>query len=580
MITRRFTLKPEHSLALRKVELEMRMSRSNLTFMLDQHLNDPDDSYLDSDEFNELYDRYLMTFNEWERVQGAMIDIITGTHMSSRTYLYENGFLYVTISANEKIPASPEYNTEYTPVKEKFISYTDLIAKLYPKPVDPDAKGKDRILSRTVTFQVTDKCNLACTYCYQINKGTRRMTMDDAKLFIDKLLTGEDGFKEYINPDISPAIVVEFIGGEPFLEIDLIDEIVDYFRLRVIQLRHPWMEKFCVSICSNGVLYTDPRVQKFLQKNKDNISFSVTLDGNKELHDKCRVFPDGGGSYDIAEAATQDWMSRGYYMGSKITISQENLPYIYDALMHIVGLGYDEIHANCVYEAFWTEKDAGKLYELMKKFSDFMLSDKKYRDLDCSLYTRNLGTPKKADDLQNWCGGTGSMLSMDPDGWLYPCIRYMESSLGADQKPMRIGNVHTGLATCKEHQNCVECLNVIDRRSQSTDDCFYCPIAEGCSWCSAFNYQTYGTADKRVTRICPMHKGRVLANVYHWNNYYKKYGIADHFDLWVPRQWAEPIIGKEEYEKLVNLVKSMGGYVNESEEQIRNNQGSEKGHAN
>jgi len=580
MITRRFTLKPEHSLALRKVELEMRMSRSNLTFMLDQHLNDPDDSYLDSDEFNELYERYLMAFNEWERVQNAMIDIITGTHRSSRTYLYENGFLYVTISANEKIPASPEYNTEYTPVKEKFISYTDLIAKLYPKPVDPDAKGKDRILSRTVTFQVTDKCNLACTYCYQINKGTRRMTMDDAKLFIDKLLTGEDGFKEYINPDISPAIVVEFIGGEPFLEIDLIDEIVDYFRLRVIQLRHPWMEKFCVSICSNGVLYTDPRVQKFLQKNKDNISFSVTLDGNKELHDKCRVFPDGGGSYDIAEAATQDWMSRGYYMGSKITISQENLPYIYDALMHIVGLGYDEIHANCVYEAFWTEKDAGKLYELMKKFSDFMLSDKKYRDLDCSLYTRNLGTPKKADDLQNWCGGTGSMLSMDPDGWLYPCIRYMESSLGADQKPMRIGNVHTGLATCKEHQNCVECLNVIDRRSQSTDDCFYCPIAEGCSWCSAFNYQTYGTADKRVTRICPMHKGRVLANVYHWNNYYKKYGIADHFDLWVPRQWAEPIIGKEEYEKLVNLVKSMGGYVNESEEQIRNNQGSEKGHAN
>lgn len=580
MITRRFTLKPEHSLALRKVELEMRMSRSNLTFMLDQHLNDPDDSYLDSDEFNELCERYLMTFNEWERVQDAMIDIITGTHMSSRTYLYENGFLYVTISANEKVPASPEYNTEYTPVKEKFISYTDLIAKLYPKPVDPDAKGKDRILSRTVTFQVTDKCNLACTYCYQINKGTRRMTMDDAKLFIDKLLTGEDGFKEYINPDISPAIVVEFIGGEPFLEIDLIDEIVDYFRLRVIQLRHPWMEKFCVSICSNGVLYTDPRVQKFLQKNKDNISFSVTLDGNKELHDKCRVFPDGGGSYDIAEAATQDWMSRGYYMGSKITISQENLPYIYDALMHIVGLGYDEIHANCVYEAFWTEKDAGKLYELMKKFSDFMLSDKKYRDLDCSLYTRNLGTPKKADDLQNWCGGTGSMLSMDPDGWLYPCIRYMESSLGADQKPMRIGNVHTGLATCKEHQNCVECLNVIDRRSQSTDDCFYCPIAEGCSWCSAFNYQTYGTADKRVTRICPMHKGRVLANVYHWNNYYKKYGIADHFDLWVPRQWAEPIIGKEEYEKLVNLVKSMGGYVNESEEQIRNNQGSEKGHAN
>lgn len=580
MIKRKFTLKKEDSLTLRKAELEMRMTRSNLTFMIDRHLSDADDNYLQSDEFDYLYDRYLIAYYTWEQVKEGIIDKITGTHLLSRTYMYEDNFTYVTICAKEKIPAAPDYQKEILLKKEKFMSYTDLIASIYPQSVDANAKGKDRVLTRTVTFQVTDKCNLACTYCYQINKSTRRMNLDDAKEFIDKLLAGDDGFGGYVNPSKSPAIVIEFIGGEPFLEIDLIDQIVDYFRLRVIQLRHPWMERFCISICSNGVLYTDPTVQKFLQRNKDNISFSVTLDGNKELHDKCRVFPDGGGSYDIAEAATQDWMSRGYYMGSKITISQENLPYIYDALMHIVGLGYDEIHANCVYEAFWTEKDAGKLYELMKKFSDFMLSDKKYRDLDCSLYTRNLGTPKKADDLQNWCGGTGSMLSMDPDGWLYPCIRYMESSLGADQKPMRIGNVHTGLATCKEHQNCVECLNVIDRRSQSTDDCFYCPIAEGCSWCSAFNYQTYGTADKRVTRICPMHKGRVLANVYHWNNYYKKYGIADHFDLWVPRQWAEPIIGKEEYEKLVNLVKSMGGYVNESEEQIRNYQGSEKGHAN
>ena len=580
MIKRKFTLKNEDSLTLRKAELEMRMTRSNLTFMIDRHLSDADDSYLQSDEFDYLYDRYLNAYYTWEQVKEGIIDKITGTHLLSRTYMYEDNFTYVTICAKDKIPAAPDYQKEILLKKEKFMSYTDLIASIYPQPVDVNAKGNDRVLTRTVTFQVTDKCNLACTYCYQINKSTRRMSIDDAKKFINKLLAGDDGFGGYVNPSKSPAIVIEFIGGEPFLEIDLISQIVDYFRLRVIQLRHPWMEKFCVSVCSNGVLYADPRVQKFLQKNKDNISFSVTLDGNKELHDKCRVFPDGGGSYDIAEAATQDWMSRGYYMGSKITISQENLPYIYDALMHIVGLGYDEIHANCVYEAFWTEKDAGKLYELMKKFSDFMLSDKKYRDLDCSLYTRNLGTPKKADDLQNWCGGTGSMLSMDPDGWLYPCIRYMESSLGADQKPMRIGNVHTGLATCKEHQNCVECLNVIDRRSQSTDDCFYCPIAEGCSWCSAFNYQTYGTADKRVTRICPMHKGRVLANVYHWNNYYKKYGIADHFDLWVPRQWAEPIIGKEEYEKLVNLVKSMGGYVNESEEQIRNYQGSEKGHAN
>lgn len=86
---------------------------------------------------------------------------------------------------------------------------------------------------------------------------------------------------------------------------------------------------------------------------------------------------------------------------------------------------------------------------------------------------------------------------------------------------MRIGNVHTGLATCQKDKDCVACLNAIDRRTQSTDECFYCPIAEGCSWCSAWNYQKYGTADHRDTNICKTHRGRVLANVYYWNHYYK-----------------------------------------------------------
>lgn len=570
MNTRQFTLKPEHTLALRKAELEMRMARSNLSFMINRHIiTDICDGYLKSDEYIWLYELFVEKYLQWEQVREGTVDIVLGEHLMNKTYKYENNFLYLIVSADSPIPVSEEYKTEFIPMSEKFMSYTDLIAKIYPHEINPDAKGNDRILTRTVTFQVTDACNLACTYCYQTNKGNRKMKFEDAKLFVDKLLSMEDGFRNYVSPFNSPAIIIEFIGGEPFLEVNLIDRIVDYFRLRLIQLRHPWMMRFCISICSNGVKYKDPRVQRFLQKNKDNISFSVTLDGNKELHDKCRVYPDGTGTFDDAKWSAEDWMSRGYYMGSKITISQENLPYIYDALVYIVGLGYDEIHANCVYEAAWTKDDANALYGLMKKFSDFMLSDKKYRDLDCSLYVRNIGTPKKEDDLQNWCGGTGAMIAMDPDGWLYPCIRYMESSLGADQVPMRIGNVHTGIAKCKEHTDCIECLNAITRRTQSTDKCFYCPIAEGCSWCSAYNYQVYGTADKRVTKICPMHIGRVLANAYHWNRYYKAYGINKHFDLWVPRQWAEPIIGKDEYDNLVNLVRTTGGYVNESAEEVR-----------
>lgn len=64
--------------------------------------------------------------------------------------------------------------------------------------------------------------------------------------------------------------------------------------------------KTMFSICSNGVLYRDEKVQAFLRKWANRLSFSVTIDGNKELHDSCRVFPDGSPSYDIAVDAASD----------------------------------------------------------------------------------------------------------------------------------------------------------------------------------------------------------------------------------------------------------------------------------
>lgn len=570
MFTLDVYLREDLALAIQKMEFEARMAQNKVIFMLDQHLNDSTDDWLNSDQYQDLLSDFSVAYFKSSAVMESAIDLVAGKHVKESSFQFSDNYRHLVLTSKEVITCDQQYLIDPTTVQRKFTSFTDFIAKCYPDASEGSATmGPDRILTRTVTFQVTDKCNLACTYCYQINKSVRRMKFEDAKLFVDKLLSGEDGFSEYVSVKNSPGIVIEFIGGEPFLEVDLIDQIVDYFRLRTIELNHPWADRFCVSICSNGVLYTDPKVQKFLQKNKDCISFSVTLDGNKELHDACRIFPDGRGSYDLAEYATQDWMNRGYYMGSKITISPDNLPYIYDALMHIVGLGYTEVNANCVYEAEWTDEQAGQLYHLMKKFADFMLSDNKYKLLDCSLYQSTLGHPKEETDLQNWCGGTGSMLSMDPDGWLFPCIRYMESSLGASRAPMRIGNVHTGLATCQKDKDCVACLNAIDRRTQSTDECFYCPIAEGCSWCSAWNYQKYGTADHRDTNICKTHRGRVLANVYYWNQYYKKYKIPKVFDLWVPKQWAAPIIGEEEYNYLVNLVKSLGGYVNESDTEVR-----------
>ena len=104
--------------------------------------------------------------------------------------------------------------------------------------------------------------------------------------------------------------------------------------------------------------------------------------------------------------------------------------------------------------------------------------------------------------------------------------------------------------------SCTICmLDNIDRRSQSTDECFNCPIASGCAWCSAYNYEEFGTADKKTTYHCGMHKARVLANVYYWNKLYRAVDNDKRFRLNIPKEWALEIISESEYDFLLELSK-------------------------
>lgn len=434
----------------------------------------------------------------------------------------------------------------------KVEEYSDWLARMYPELATAQRDNDKAFLAKSVTFQVTDDCNLACSYCYQTHKGKRKMSIETAKKFIDLLLSGDKGMKSYINADETPGIVLDFIGGEPLLETTLIDQIIDYFRSEAIRLSHTWAEKFRASICSNGVLYFDKEVQRVLNKHKNHLSFSITLDGNKELHDMCRRFPDGRPSYDLAIAAINDWTSKGFYMGSKITVAPANVGFVFDASKHMIDLGYRDININCVYEEGWELEHAVTLYQQLKQFADYIL-ESNIEELYYAFFKEEMYHPKAKDDLQNWCGGNGLMLACDPDGILYPCLRYMESSLGDEQEPYIIGDVDNGLAQNNCYKDRVHCLGCIDRRTQSTDECFNCPIAEGCSWCTAYNYQVFGTPDKRATYICDMHKAVSLANVYFWNKYYQKQGEDKRFQMHCPKEWALPIIGEKEYTMLKKL---------------------------
>lgn len=430
-------------------------------------------------------------------------------------------------------------------MKRKHEQYQELVARLFPQE-----SGS----ARTVTFQVTDSCNLACTYCYEINKGHHRMSMDVAKRFIDMLLSADENSNEYINPQNTNGVIIEFIGGEPLLEIDLISEITDYFISEMIRLQHPWLTRYRISICSNGVLYFDPKWQAYMKRHWKNLSFSISVDGCKELHDSCRVFPDGTGSYDKAIAGVRHFVDvLGGDMGSKMTLAPENINYIVPAIKSLISEGYDEINLNCVYEEGWTADHAKILYDQLKQVADMLIDNGLFDKIDLSIFERRFFHPKSPDDLQNWCGGAGKMISVDWKGDIYPCIRYMESSLGESQKPLIIGNVYDGIMTTQEQCDCVHCLWAVDRKSQSTDECFNCPIAEGCSWCSAFNYQCFGTVDKRATFICIMHKARALANAYYWNKGFRATGQNKRMRMYIPKEWALDIISEDEWNSLKAL---------------------------
>lgn len=160
------------------------------------------------------------------------------------------------------------------------------------------------------------------------------------------------------------------------------------------------------------------------------------------------------------------------------------------------------------------------------------------------------------DNNSNWCGGTvdGHNIAVNYTGKLYPCIRYMDSSLNGKQEPIYIGEAGKGICTTSKEKENFQKISNITRRSQSTDECFYCPIAEGCAWCSAFNYEETGSVNKRLTYICITHKAISLANIYYWNKLYRKLNLPKTKINYLSDKDSLQIIEETELNNLKKLI--------------------------
>lgn len=366
---------------------------------------------------------------------------------------------------------------------------------------------------KNITFIVTKDCQLACKYCYLVGKrNNERMPFLIAQKAIDYILSNRSLFPE-------DAVVWDFIGGEPFLEIDLIDRICDYIKMQTYALNHPWFDNYRFNFSTNGINYDSPQVQQFIEKNKSHISIGITIDGTKRKHDLNRVYKGSEkGSYDDVVRNIPLWQSQFPWSGTKVTISSADIPYICESVLHLYDLGIHQVNINCVFEDVWKEGDDLLFEQQLMELGDKIIDEGKYVDNACSFFSENMGKPLDCKLMnQNWCGA-GKMLSIDAQGNFYPCTRFAQYSL-RDKEAWIIGNINDGI-----DNNKLRPFLTLDRCTQSNPECVDCEVAEGCAWCQGENYDAAKTHTvfQRATAICKMHKARVRANNYYWNKLYRK----------------------------------------------------------
>ena len=220
--------------------------------------------------------------------------------------------------------------------------------------------------AKYITFIVTKDCQLACKYCYLVGKNSKeRMSFEVAKQAVDYILSHEADMPE-------EAVVWDFIGGEPFLEIDLIDKLCDYIKIEMYRRKHHWFNSYRFSFSTNGINYHTEKVQQFIKKNAAHLSIGITIDGTQRKHDLNRIWKtpemeqgimpkpeEERGSYANVVKNIPLWLEQFPGDGKKVTISSADIPYICESVLHLYSLGIHEVNINVVFEDVWKERESG-----------------------------------------------------------------------------------------------------------------------------------------------------------------------------------------------------------------------------
>ena len=352
---------------------------------------------------------------------------------------------------------------------------------------------KRKTVVKALCINIAHDCNLACRYCFAGEgeyKGDRGlMPLDIAKKSLDFLVA---------NSGNRVNLEVDFFGGEPLMNWDVVKETVRYGR----SLEEKHNKKFRFTLTTNGVLLND-EVMEFANKEMANVVLSI--DGRKEIHDYMRPTRNGKGSYDLLLPKFQEFAKKragkSYYVRG--TYTHNNLDFSKDVL-HMADLGFDQISIEPVVSLpdepyAIKEEDIPYLldqYDILAK--EMIKRHKEGRGFNFFHFMIDLtGGPCVYKRLSG-CGSGTEYLAVTPWGDLYPCHQFVGN------EEFLLGNVDTGVVNTKVRDEFKLCNVYAKEKCKNCFARFYCS-----GGCMANSYNFHGDIHNTYDIGCALQKKRV-----------------------------------------------------------------------
>jgi len=361
------------------------------------------------------------------------------------------------------------------------------------EPMAGALKEKTAGVVKALCIHIAHTCNLNCAYCFASQgkyQGERAiMSLEVGKRALDFLIE---------NSGSRHNLEVDFFGGEPLMNWDVVKEMVAY--ARSIEKEHN--KNFRFTLTTNGLLIDDDVIE-FANKEMSNVVLS--LDGRKEIHDRYRVDYAGNGSWERIVPKFQKLVEarggKNYYMRG--TFTHANPDFLKD-IQKMLDLGFSELSMEPVVCAAddpsaLTEEDMAVVMDQYEKLAELMLQrDKEGKPFTFYHYMIDLTGGPCIYKRISGCGSGTEYMAVTPWGDLYPCHQFV-----GDEK-FRLGNIWEGVTNTEIQQEFAAC-NVY-----AHPECRDCWARLYCSGgCAANAYHATGSVTGIYEQGCRLFRKRM-----------------------------------------------------------------------